>query len=289
MLLINTLTFNYCLVILHLQILRTAFDIAERRGGKSYLKRPIQSVERAFNVLELFDANQTELSIKEISAMLELPKSTVHGLVRTLHYRGYLSQNSSTQKYSLGLRLFELGSLVKIKSGIIKIALPYIHDLVAKINETVHLVILDGHEALYIEKVEGTQGLRMYSQVGKRAPLHCTGVGKGLLAFMDEEERDNILSSIPLKAFTEKTITNLPELIENLNGARENGYAVDDEEIEIGLKCIAAPIYNYNNDVMASISCAGPKARINSKEDIIISEVKKMANEISMKMRHLGS
>lgn len=249
------------------------------------LKRPIQSVDRALKILELFSQEQSELSIKEISEMLELPKSTVHGLVSTLKFRGYLSQDISTEKYSLGLRLFELGNLVKSKTELIKISLPYIHQLVKKVNETVHLVILDGNEALYVEKVEGTQGLRMYSQVGKRAPMHCTGVGKGILAFLNKERRDEIISQIELKAYTENTLVNVDDLIRDLEIARKNGYAVDDEEIEIGLKCIAAPIFDYKNNPVASISCAGPKSRINKKEELIVKEIKNVANDISQKLK----
>ena len=242
----------------------------------------IQSVERAVDILELFSLSETELSVKDISERLGLSKSTAHGLIKTLEHRGYLEQRSMDQKYRLGLRLFELGNMVGAGMELRKIASPVIHELVDKLQETVHMVINDRDEVVYIEKLEGQGALRMYSMIGKRAPLHCTGVGKAMFAFFDEARIDRILQNTELKKFTEYTLDSPAAIKEDLARIRQQGYAIDDEEIEIGLKCVAAPIFNHEGKVIASISCAGPKHRFSEdKMDMIVREVKNAGLAIS--------
>lgn len=176
-----------------------------------------------------------------------------------MEHRGYLEQNTESLKYKLGIKLFELGNYVGQHLDIGIIARPIIKDLVKELNETVHLVSLQRDELIYIEKVEGHSALTIYSHIGKRAPFHCTGVGKAILSQLSEEEVDRILSSASLEAFTEFTMTNIEKIKGSLPAIREQGYAFDDEEIELGLKCVAAPIFNHQGNVVASISCAAPK------------------------------
>jgi len=249
----------------------------------------IQSVDRAIDIMELFSLTDTELSVKEISDRLQLSKSTVHGLIKTLENRGYLEQKPTDQKYKLGLRLFELGNLVGGGMELRNLAYPVIHDLVATLQETVHLVVLDKDEVVYVEKVEGPGSLRMYSMLGKRAPLYCTGVGKALFAHLDEETVDRILNEVELKAFTSFTMTDPEAIKKELAKIREQGYAIDDEEIEIGLKCVAAPIFNHEGKVIASISSAGPKHRFSDeKMETFISEVKLAALAVSKRFGYRG-
>ncbi|OAH59648.1 MULTISPECIES: IclR family transcriptional regulator [Bacillaceae] len=245
-------------------------------------ERLIQSIERAADVLELFLTSKSELSVKEISQKLNLSKSTVHGIIKTLEHRGYLQQNPDDLKYKLGIKLFELGNLVGKNLEIGKIARPIIRDLVVELNETVHLVTLQRDEVIYIEKVEGPRALTIYSHIGKRAPFHCTGVGKAILAYLSEKEVDRILSSVILESFTEYTMTNREDIKNHLHSIREKGYAVDDEEIELGLKCIAAPIFDHQGNVIASISCAAPKMRLDENRlPKVIEGIKRAASEIS--------
>ena len=206
-------------------------------------ERLIQSVERAANILELFVKTYPELSIKEISDHLGLSKSTVHGIVKTLEYRGYLQQNPKNQKYQLGIKFIELGNFVSKHLDIGNIARPVIRELVEELHETVHLTIFQGDEVIYIEKLEGPRALTIYSHIGKRAPIHCTGVGKSILAQLSEDEVDRLLSKADLKSFTDFTLTDTEQIKDHLARVRKQGYAVDDEEIELGLKCIAAPIF----------------------------------------------
>jgi DNA-binding IclR family transcriptional regulator len=249
-------------------------------------ERLIQSVERAADILELFLAGESELSVKDISERLGLSKSTVHGLIKTLEHRGYLQQNPDDLKYKLGLKLFELGSFIADQLDIAQIARPFIKELVDELKETVHLVVRQQDELVYVEKEEGPQTLRISSHVGKRAPIHCTGVGKAILAYQDEKEIDRILSTIQLQAFTEYTITDKEEIKKQLKTIRENGYSIEDEEIELGLTCVGAPIFDHNGNVSASLSCATPKMRLTDERlPEVIAGVKRAAAKIS---RYLG-
>ncbi len=260
----------------------------ERR--KIMSERLIQSIERAANVLELFLTTSPELSVKEISEKLQLSKSTVHGIIKTLEHRGYLQQNPEDLKYKLGIKLFTLGNFVGKHLDIGNIARPIIRDLADELNETVHLVTLQRDEVVYIEKVEGPRALTIYSHIGKRAPVHCTGVGKAILAYLSEIEVDRLLSSASLEAFTEHTMTDVNQIKKHLVSVRETGYAVDDEEIELGLKCIAAPIFNHKGNVIASISCAAPKMRLDEeKQPKVIAGIKRAASEISTSLGNKGN
>lgn len=252
-------------------------------------ERLIQSIERAADILELFLTTNPELSVKEISEHLSLSKSTVHGIIKTLEHRGYLEQNPDDLRYKLGIKIFTLGNFVGKHLDIGEIAKPFIHDLVDELNETVHLVLLQRDEIIYIEKVEGSNALTIYSHKGKRAPAHCTGVGKSILAFLPEKDVDRILSSSNLEPFTKHTMTNIDAIKDHLCSIREKGYAVDDEEIELGLKCIAAPIFNHEGNVIASISCAAPKIRLDETHlPKVISGIKQTAFEISSCLGYKG-
>lgn len=245
-------------------------------------ERLIQSVERAADVLELFLTSSAELSVKEISLELALSKSTVHGILKTLEHRGYLEQNPNDLKYRLGMKLFELGIAVENQLDVGKIARPIIESLVSELKETVHLVVLQRDEVIYIEKVEGPQTLRISSQVGKRAPIHCTGVGKAILAFQGNEEIDRILSMTPLEPYTEYTLTDKEEIKKQLKTIQQQGFSVDDEEIELGLRCVAAPIFNHQGKAIASVSCAAPTMRLEDEQlSKVIQGIKQAALEIS--------
>ena len=252
------------------------------KRGVHMAERLIQSVERAADVLELFLTSTAELSVKEISQELALSKSTVHGIIKTLEHRGYLEQNPNDLRYRLGMKLFELGIAVENQLDVGKIARPIIESLVAELKETVHLVVLQRDEVIYIEKVEGPQTLRISSQVGKRAPIHCTGVGKAILAFQGNTEIDRILSNSPLEPYTEYTLTDKEEIKKQLKTIYQQGFSVDDEEIELGLRCVAAPIFNHQGKAIASVSCAAPTMRLENEQlSKVIQGIKQASSEIS--------
>ncbi|WML38096.1 IclR family transcriptional regulator [Neobacillus sp. OS1-2] len=248
-------------------------------------ERLIQSIERAAGVLELFLTSDQELSVKEISEKMGLSKSTVHGIIKTLEVRGYLQQNRDDSKYKLGMKLFELGNRVSQQFDLGKIARPIIKELVEELEETVHLVVFEREEVIYIEKLDGPRQLRIYSQIGKRAPIHCTGVGKAILAYQSEKEINRLLSNSEMEPFTEYTITDKEELKRHLHQIREKGYSIDDEEIELGLKCVAAPIFDHHGKVLGAISCAAPKVRMNNERlGEVIKGIKQAALRISASM-----
>jgi IclR family KDG regulon transcriptional repressor len=250
------------------------------------MARSIQSVTRTLDVLELFNPSDPELSLKEVSATLNLAKSTVHGLMSTLVSRGYLQQNPANQKYRLGLKNMELGRNVELSLDFRRIAFPLLEKLAGLVKETIHLVLWNGNDAVYIEKINGSGALIMSSQVGKKARLHCTGVGKAVLAYLDENTQNRMLAEAEFAPHTPHTITDAEALKTQLHLIRERGYSEDNEEIEVGLMCIASPIFNYTSKVVGSISCSGPKQRMEEKSNMqnLPDLVKRTAQEISKEL-----
>ncbi|KJS20755.1 MAG: IclR family transcriptional regulator [Clostridiaceae bacterium BRH_c20a] len=247
----------------------------------------IQSVDRALQILEAFSRKNKELGVTEIANNVDLHKSTVFGLLATLEQRGYLEQNRENGKYRLGLKLFELGNLVEEGMDLRGIAAPIISQLVDSYGETVHLVVCDHDEVIYIDKKESTSAIRILSQVGTRLPMYCTGVGKCLLAFLPEDTLKSVINK-GLIPFTPNTITEEDKLRSEVQKIREQGFAFDLEEIETGLKCVAAPIKNHKGQVVAAISLSGPSMRMEIKRmKELILPVKYSALEISRKLGYM--
>jgi IclR family KDG regulon transcriptional repressor len=244
----------------------------------------IQSVRRALAIIDAL-SNHSTLGVTELSEILGLHKSTVFGLLSTLEYEGYVCQNTHTGKYELTLKLFEIGSKVFEELDLRKIARPYIEQIVEKHHETAHLVVPDGPEVIYIDKVECTQSMRICSNIGKRLPFHCTGVGKVILANMPKDDVEEIIKKRGLTSFTNKTITDYEDLLEEMETIRVQGYSIDDEEIEIGLKCVAAPIRDISGKVIAATSVAGPTMRM-TEEKIrqLVEDIKIMNERISAEL-----
>lgn len=250
------------------------------------MKDVVQSVDRALTILDVLSDFEDGLGITEISGKINLHKSTVYRLLSTLIYKGYVEQDEATNKYRLTLKLFELGNKRMEKSDILIVARSYLKELVEKTNEVVHLVILEGNEIVYIDKVECDKTIRMYSRIGKRSPVYCTGVGKAILAYLPEEKIDKIWEQSVINKHTENTITDLKEMKEHLQQIREKKYAIDAQEHEMGVTCVGAPIFNYKGEVFAAISVSGPSTRI---EEDNIDELAKLIIEYSEKIsRELG-
>jgi len=244
----------------------------------------VKSIERAIKILEAFSEENFEMSLSEISKKVNLPKATAYRIIYTLKESGLIEQRTDTGKYRPGLKLFELGSLVFKKLKLREIALPYMENLSKKCGETVHLGILQGDEVISIESCDSSFDLRSNIYIGKRAPLYCTGVGKALLAFLTPEEISRVLKK-RRKKYTDNTVVERERLEEELRKVREKGFAVDNMEHEEGVRCVAAPIRNYEGKVVASVSISGPSIRI-TEEKIpqLASMVKKTAEIISKKL-----
>ena len=243
--------------------------------------KTIQSLERAFAILELFQNNKSELSLKEISVSLNLNKSTTFGLVNSLTTLGYLLQNEDNQKYSLGLKILSLTNAVKTNNILIRASRPYLEELSAKYRETVHSAQELNGSIVYLDKVEADTSIYINTQMGTKNYMHCTGVGKVLLAYKSPEELDMFLDQ-PLKPLTFNTITDPDDFKKEMSKIHENGYGGDDEEIEIGLSCVAVPVMRAENKPGFAISLAGPTVRMNEhKKRGVVDDLKNTAAKLS--------
>ncbi|MBY0223171.1 IclR family transcriptional regulator [Sporosarcina aquimarina] len=245
----------------------------------------VQSVVRAIKILEVFDEMNKELSIKEISAKLELNKSTVHALLKTLKEFGYITQNADTADYSLGWKLYERGNLLLSQLDLKTAASSHLQTLNKATNETVHLVTRLEHEAIYIDKINGHNTLVIYSRVGKKVPLHCSAVGKVLAAYLPEASLTEILNDYEFAQATVNSIQNHNDYMAELANVRKNGYAVDDEENEYGIICFAMPIYDHRNKVVAAVSVSSPKSNFTEeKESEYLKLLKLCVDKISQEL-----
>ncbi len=244
----------------------------------------IQSVERAFSILELFQkTGSTEHSLKEIAQALDLNKSTAFGLINTLTDLGYLQQNTENQKYTLGLKLLSFTNTVKVQNIIIRAVHPYLEQLNRRFGETVHCAVRHNDGVIYVDKVEATGSIHISTQIGTLNDLHCTGVGKCILAYMPQEDQERVLNG-NLKTVTVNTITNSQQLRREIETVRRQGYARDREEIAIGLSCLAVPVFSGPETVACAISVSGMTSRIQAAwEHGLLEELKRVAAEISKK------
>ncbi|HAL62633.1 MAG TPA: IclR family transcriptional regulator [Chloroflexi bacterium] len=247
----------------------------------------IRSVSRALELLKTFSGVQSELSLAEISQRINLNRSTTFRLLVTLQAHGYVEQDQEARKYRLGVTCLELGSVFLNQSDIRKEALPILNGLRDDCKETVHLARLAGSEVVYLEKLEGLLPIGiMGSQVGRRAPAHCTGLGKAMLAYLPESEIRQLYGESGLRRFTPNTITDLTELRRELASIRERGFAIDNEEHEPEVKCVAVPIWNYRQKVVGAISVSGPAGRIDRAiaERGLVAKVKEAGQAISSRL-----
>jgi IclR family KDG regulon transcriptional repressor len=247
-------------------------------------KTRLSSVANAIRLIKMFSDDEYEIGISELAKRLGLAKSTVHRLATTLFEAGVLDQNPENGKYKLGLVVFELGSLVRRHMDFSSEAKPYLMALREKTNESVHLAIAEESSILYINNLESRQAIRMASRIGVRRPLHCTAEGKVLLAFKSPEEIQKRLAG-RLEACTAHTVTEPAALGEALDAIREQGYALDDQESEEGLRAIAAPIRNHSGNVVAAVSVAGPAQRLtDEKLPSLAADVIEVASTISARL-----
>lgn len=245
----------------------------------------IQSVERAISILECFTGNRVELSLTEIAEQTGLNRSTTYGIVNTLALGGFLEQDPGSRLYRLGIRLFEYGNLVGSRIDLRAEALPYCRQLASDYRQVAHLAIRSGDEIVYIDKVNEPSMSIAYSYVGKRAPMYCTAVGKAMLAFMDDAFIDDYLQRTALLPLTENTIIQPDELKDELRLIRTRTYALDNEEVEIGLTCVGAPVFDHKGRVAAAISTSGvtsvmTKERIASITNDILSYSKTISSRL---------
>ena len=241
----------------------------------------VQSVDRALSILEVLSDYEDGLGITEISEKVGLHKSTVHRLLSTLIYKGYVEQNHINNKYKLTLKLFEIGNKRVENMDLVEVARPYLKELVEKTNEVAHLVVSEGTEIIYVAKEESQNTIRTHSRIGHRRPLYCTAVGKSILSHMSDKEINDIWNKSHIEKLTEHTITDFEKLKECLCEVREKGYAVDEQENEVGVRCVAASIFNHKGEVCGAISISGS---IISFTDEKLEEFSKLIIEYARKI-----
>ena len=236
-------------------------------------KNPIQVSDRIFRTIELL-AKSGPSGLLDISNELELNKSTVHRILNSLICMDYVKQDPDTSKYSLTFKICSLSIQVLSHNSLIDIGIPYIQDLAEQTGETVHLVQMEGINAVYIDKVEAPHNsVRMVSMVGKTIPLYCSGVGKAILADMDDDQIRQIWEQSELHTYTANTVTDYNTFLEVIGAIRNNGYSMDNEEMEIGVRCIAVSLGCVHHKLPYAISISAPKDRMKDKQ---ITQYKKL-------------
>ncbi len=241
----------------------------------------IKVLQKAFRLLELFSEEVQELSAAEITKRLRYNKTTAFRLISNLEEEGYLDQDPETNKYRLGMKLFFLGNLLRPSRYLKEVAKPLLQKLSKESGETVHLAVLHKGEALYVDKVESKRAVRVVvSQVGRKLPAHCTGVGKILLAYLPAGQVQEIVAKKGLTFFTQNTITTHDQLRDELDRIAGQGFAYDNEEIEIGLKCVGAPIF-VDKHVVAALSVSVPRERFDDNREGLVRMVIDTAMELT--------
>lgn len=252
------------------------------------MSETIVAVDRALDVLLLLYNNGQGMGISEIGRELELHKSTVHRTLATLEKKGFVYKNKENDRYWLGIKIYAMGLLAGEKLSLVDIIKPYGKKLFDEFHEVVNVSILDedskeGYKSIIILKEsENNKVLSVNPNVGSSSDAHASSVGKSLLAFTKDVDIQKF-SHIPLKKHTDNTIDNWEDLSDEFNKIRKNGYAIDNEEQEIGLFCIGAPILDKKGNAVAAISMSGPTVRMKKDDmEIKISKVVEIANEISL-------
>ena len=239
------------------------------------MKQLKSSVHKTFAVLEYFTIQKSEWGVTELAKAIGSNKSTVYRFLSDLESIGILYKNPDTERYSLGLKIFELGNRVQLKSAFVDKTHPELIEVASSITETVHIAVFKQQKVFYVDKIESPQGLKISSHIGSYNPAYATALGKILLAYLPQSEQettiDNLIAEQQMVAYTEHTIIDKELLLEELEQIRQREYAIDREEFEIGLICVAIPIFNQQNEVIASLSASGPANRF--KEEKVLNYV----------------
>lgn len=249
----------------------------------------LQTIQKAGELLALFDRNHTEWGVREVAEKLKMAKSSTHDLMSSLAKLGFLNKTEDS-RYRLGWRLVTLSETLLATTELRKEAHPVMEELAGQYQETIHLAVLDDTQAVYVDKLEGRQAVRVeLTSLGARLYAHCSALGKVLLAYSSEEEVKRIIQTAGLPRFTPNTITDEEELGQNLAKIRRQGFAYDMEEILPDLCCVAAPIYNHLGHVIAAISMSIPAYRFRRSQTEFREGVMRAAKKISKQLGFYGS
>jgi DNA-binding IclR family transcriptional regulator len=221
----------------------------------------MKSLHKVLDVIDVI-AETGSTGVRHLASISGYPLATTHRIVATLAKRGYLKQDPVTKTYALSLRFVELGNRVQQQFNLISIARPHLERLKHSTGESANLAVLDGEEAVYLEQVRSDHMLQLFTRLGARVPLYSTGVGKVMLSEWTDRDVDQYLAKTPLKAFTSHTLINANEIRTELKKIREQGFAVDNEEMEEGVRCVAALISDHNHRCAGAVSVSGAAMRV---------------------------
>lgn len=229
--------------------------------GVSYM---VQSVSRTFDILEALANATEEVSLTELQTELRLPLSTIHRLLDALVERGYAAQNAGTRYYGPGPKLLEVAQHAKgnQRFQLRQIVRPYLHQLTKATGETSNLVVPIEKEIVYVDQVASPRRVRLFTEVGQRAPMYCTGSGKAILSLLHADQLDDYCATTEMRPLTPRTLTDASSFKQELAQARQRGFTVDNEEFDVGVRCIAAAVQDASGACVAAISVSGPSARV---------------------------
>ncbi|MGE5509259.1 MAG: IclR family transcriptional regulator [Chitinophagales bacterium] len=248
--------------------------------------KSVQAVDRTLAILETLATHPGPVPLSVLAREVGLNVSTVHRLLHTLMGRGFVQQEADSGRYKLGLKVFELGTAALAALDVRQVGRAFLEEIVRATNETANLVVLDQHEVVYVDQVESSRQVKMSARIGSRAPLHCTGAGKAILAHLPPAERDALLERLNLVRRTARTLVDVGDLRRDLTETARRGYSLDLEEMEDGVRCIAAPVRNSFGRVVAAISVSGPSSRLSDEylEAKLIPMVKGAAAQLSARL-----
>ena len=237
------------------------------------------------DILEVLMDSKEALGITEVSRRVNLNKSTTYRIVQALRTRDYINQDQGTNKYCLGYKILKLASGALNQNKLREIARKYLEDLSKATSHTIQLTLLEGNGVVYIDQVEGTDIFQLRLQIGNRGPLHCTAAGKSILAFLTEGELENILKNSKLIRFTDKTITSINHLRDELRTIKRVGFSFCDREYDKSIRAIGAPIISAGSKVVGAVALVAPYHRIKVKEVSFYGNlVKETGLKISLEM-----
>jgi IclR family acetate operon transcriptional repressor len=258
----------------------------KERRKTEFGKPTVQSIDRALDILEALASRRSPTGISELAHNVGLHVSTVHRLLTTLVDRGYVRQDPETSRYHLAARVFSLSNAADMQLDLRLVAHPYLELLMRKVGETANLVTAGADHVIYLDQVESMHLVKMFTAPGMRAPLYCTGTGKAILAFRSPRQQEAVLAGT-FPRHTPHTIVTRADLERELAAIRARGYAIDNEEMEEGVRCLAVPVFDRRGDVTGAISVSGPTSRMTlERVEGFVPLARSIAADLSRQLGH---
>lgn len=252
------------------------------------MEENVRVVDRVFDIIEQLAASRTPMGLSDITKSTGMSKSTVHRLLASMCARHYVEKNTDNT-YTIGYKLMDTVSLHINSLELLTEAKPFLTNLMRELHLTAHMGILDGCDVVYLEKLDIYPNTRLYTQVGFRSPAYCSSMGKCLLSCLSGDELEDALYTCDFKKYTPNTITDIREFKRYLKVVRRQGWAMDNEEYQLGHRCVGAPVYDYRGTPVAAISASGSITQLSdSNLELVIQEVKRAAASLSRKMGYVG-